>query len=49
LFTITKYTGQDPELVSSIDNNGGGAPLGIDYGAYPANQRAFIFGANVTF
>jgi len=49
LFTVTKYTGQDPELVSSIDNNGGGAPLGIDYGAYPANQRQFIFGANLTF
>ena len=49
LFTATKYTGLDPELVSSIDNNGGGAPLGVDYGAYPGNQRQFIFGVNLTF
>ena len=49
LFTITKYTGLDPEVVQSIDNAGGGAPLGVDYGAYPANQKQFIFGANLTF
>ncbi|MDR3694648.1 TonB-dependent receptor [Mucilaginibacter sp.] len=56
LFTITKYTGLDPEIVSSIDNNGqgstnggGGAPLGIDYGAYPSNQKQYILGVNLTF
>jgi TonB-linked SusC/RagA family outer membrane protein len=55
LFTITKYTGLDPELVSSIDNqpsgtpNSNGAPLGIDYGAYPGNQRQYILGVNLTF
>lgn len=53
LFTITKYTGLDPELVPSLSNNGTGtnasAAFGIDYGAYPNNQRQYIFGANITF
>jgi len=54
LFTITKYTGLDPEIVASIDNQGSGstnngAPLGIDYGAYPSNQRQYILGVNLTF
>jgi TonB-linked SusC/RagA family outer membrane protein len=49
LFTITKYTGLDPELVSSIDNGGGAAPLGIDFGAYPSNQKQYILGVNLTF
>jgi len=53
LFTITKYSGLDPELIPSISNNGTGnyqsAAFGIDYGAYPTNQKQFIFGANVTF
>jgi TonB-dependent starch-binding outer membrane protein SusC len=49
LFTITKYTGLDPEIVSSIDNGGGGAPLGIDYGAYPSNQKQYILGVNLSF
>jgi len=47
LFTITKYTGLDPELVQSIDNASTG--FGIDYGAYPANQKQYIFGVNLTF
>jgi hypothetical protein len=57
LFTITKYTGLDPELVQSYSNDGtnnagtnnASAPLGIDYGAYPTNQRQFILGVNLTF
>ena len=53
LFTITKYTGLDPEIVNSIDNqvggNPGGAPIGIDYGAYPSNQKQYILGVNLTF
>ena len=43
LFMITKYTGLDPELVPSLSNNGSGAnasaAFGIDYGAYPNNQK----------
>ena len=43
IFTITSYSGNDPEL--SISN-----PLrpGLDMGTYPA-QHEFIFGANITF
>lgn len=53
LFTITKYSGPDPELVPSLSVNGSGvnqsAAFGIDYGAYPNNQRQFIFGVNLSF
>lgn len=43
VFDITKYSGLDPELIGSS------AAFGIDYGAYPNNQRSFIFGLNLTF
>ena len=42
LFTLTKYTGLDPEFI------GGDTAFGIDYGNYP-NQKQFLFGVNVTF
>jgi len=57
-FTITKYDGLDPELVPSASNQGTpgqgqsanqSAAFGIDYGAYPANQRQYILGVNLTF
>ncbi|RFZ81089.1 TonB-dependent receptor [Mucilaginibacter terrenus] len=44
LFTVTKYSGMDPELQA----NGGSAP-GIDQGNYPNNERKFILGARLTF
>ncbi len=44
LFTITKYTGLDPEL-QSVNANGGG----IDFGNYPNNERKYILGVNLTF
>ncbi|MGZ9674967.1 SusC/RagA family TonB-linked outer membrane protein [Flavobacterium sp. GNP001] len=40
LFTITKYTGYDPEI--------GGGVFGIDKGIYP-QARTFMLGANVQF
>ena len=40
LFTITKYTGYDPEI--------GGGSYGIDRGVYP-QARSFLAGVNVTF
>lgn len=47
LFTITKYTGYDPEIGIS-PNAGGGAQFGIDKGVYvPA--RSFLVGLNVGF
>lgn len=52
LFTITKYTGLDPELVPSINNASGGqqsVSSGVDWGAYPNNQRTFLVGANISF
>jgi TonB-linked SusC/RagA family outer membrane protein len=41
-FTLTKYTGCDPEV------SGGFAEVGVDRGVYPQN-RTVTFGVNVTF
>ncbi len=53
LFTITKYSGLDPELVPSLNVNGSGvnqsAAFGIDYGAYPNNQKQYLVGVNLAF
>lgn len=43
LFTITKYSGLDPELMGSS------AGFGIDYGNYPNTQKTFLFGINASF
>lgn len=42
LFTITKYSGIDPEITGGTSN------FGVDEGAYP-NQRQYLVGVNVTF
>ncbi|MDR2039074.1 MAG: TonB-dependent receptor [Bacteroidales bacterium] len=44
LFTLTNYSGYDPEL----NAGGGAAVLGLDVGTYP-QTRTFIFGINLTF
>lgn len=47
LFTISNYSGYDPEIGVSPDS-GGGAQFGIDRGFYvPA--KSFIFGLNIGF
>ncbi|MFI5161014.1 MAG: SusC/RagA family TonB-linked outer membrane protein [Sphingobacteriales bacterium] len=46
LFTITKYTGLDPEL-QAIPNTGNG--VGTDQGNYPSNERRVVLGVNLTF
>jgi len=47
LFTITKYTGLDPELQQSdLGNN---SNFGIDFGNYPSNQKMFMFGVTASF
>ena len=47
LFTITKYTGLDPELQgASLSDQ---TNIGIDLGNYPANQKTYIVGVNLTF
>ncbi|HEY6977396.1 MAG TPA: TonB-dependent receptor [Chitinophagaceae bacterium] len=43
LFTITDYTGQDPEVT------GTNSSFGIDYGTYPNNQKMYIVGINLSF
>jgi TonB-linked SusC/RagA family outer membrane protein len=48
LFTITKYTGLDPELNNRLV--GGGSSFGVDvFGTYPNNQKQYLFGLNVGF
>jgi len=47
LFTITKYTGLDPELSGS--NLSDQTNFGIDLGNYPANQKNYNVGINLTF
>lgn len=49
LFTITKYTGLDPELGSSLGGSESSSSFGIDYGNYPNNQKNFIIGLNIKF
>ena len=43
LFTITKYTGLDPETIGSPSF------FGIDGGNYPNNQKQWLLGLNVGF
>ncbi|MEO6870430.1 MAG: TonB-dependent receptor [Ginsengibacter sp.] len=43
LFTITKYTGLDPEILSKDDRSGG-----IDAGIYPT-VRQYLVGASINF
>ncbi|MGN7783727.1 SusC/RagA family TonB-linked outer membrane protein [Niabella sp. 22666] len=48
LFTVTKYTGLDPEVTSSPGSTGAWAAPGVDMGMYPMS-RQFLVGLNVTF
>ena len=45
LFTITDYTGFDPEVNSFANET---QRRGVDWSSYP-NTRSFVFGLNVTF
>ncbi|MCS3800015.1 SusC/RagA family TonB-linked outer membrane protein [Niastella sp. OAS944] len=47
LFTMTKYTGLDPELTTS--NLRDNTNFGIDFGNYPSNQKNFNIGVNLSF
>jgi len=52
LFTLTKYSGMDPELTpssSNLNSNQQSAGFGVDYGNYPNTERKFIVGINLTF
>ena len=43
LFTITNYSGLNPELTGSSAN------FGIDYATYPTNQQTYLVGINLSF
>ena len=52
LFTITNYSGVDPELTSafgSLSSNQQSAAFGIDNSNYPNNFKNFIIGLNLSF
>jgi len=53
LFTITKYTGLDPELPGLYGDRAGTPGVlpafGIDFGNYPAGERKWLFGLNLSF
>jgi TonB-linked SusC/RagA family outer membrane protein len=49
LFTITKYTGADPEVNTNENGTGAGnLRAGLDFNSYPA-FRSYTFGLKVTF
>lgn len=49
VFTVTKYTGIDPEMYSNSNNAGDGVKaVGIDWGTYPS-ARTFTVGINANF
>jgi TonB-linked SusC/RagA family outer membrane protein len=49
LFTVTKYSGLDPEITGSGSGGAGSVTeFGIDEGAYP-NERQFLLGVNIRF
>jgi TonB-linked SusC/RagA family outer membrane protein len=52
LFTITKYSGLDPELssgFSTLNSTQQSAAFGIDNSNYPNNFRNYIFGLSLSF
>lgn len=47
LFTITSYSGLDPEVIASLSGIGE-SPRGIDYMSYP-KARTYMIGASINF
>lgn len=48
LFTITKYSGMDPEINLRNYTAGNDRQLGVDGGAYPASKQ-YVVGVNLSF
>ncbi len=48
LFTITKYTGADPEIPASSTGSYRGDTFGVDEGPYPSS-KTFLVGVGITF
>ena len=48
LFTITKYSGLDPEQYNNSNNGNSVTAVGIDWGTYPS-ARTVTVGINANF
>ena len=49
LFTVTKYTGVDPEIsINATNGQNGATDFGVDEGSY-ANPRQYLLGLQITF
>lgn len=48
LFTLTKYSGVDPEIPTYVDSSGTRKITGVTTTVYPTTRK-FLFGINVTF
>ena len=48
LFTVTKYSGFDPEVSESVGWGSSGLDMGVDNGNYP-QPRTLLFGLNLSF
>ncbi|MES1216088.1 MAG: TonB-dependent receptor [Bacteroidota bacterium] len=48
LFTITKYSGLDPELTTNGSTTSSASSFGVDYGNYPP-AKTFNVGVNIAF
>jgi len=49
LFTITKYTGLDPEIGTYANQTYNNNSFGIDWGNYPTGQKNYNVGVSITF
>ncbi|MCW3118385.1 MAG: SusC/RagA family TonB-linked outer membrane protein [Chitinophagaceae bacterium] len=48
LFTVTKYSGLDPEIATAGNTTTSASSFGVDYSNYPP-MKTFLVGINVTF
>jgi TonB-dependent starch-binding outer membrane protein SusC len=49
LFTITNYSGLDPELTTYASSTNNNDSFGIDWGNYPSGQKMYLIGVNISF
>ena len=49
LFTITKYSGLDPEVGTFANSTTNNASFGVDWGNYPTGQKNYNVGVSLTF
>jgi hypothetical protein len=49
LFTLTKYSGLDPELPGNSQASNTSKAWGFDTGNYPNNQKQYLIGLSMNF